>query len=768
MSFGELKKAVNSDLTGDPVNCIVYINSIESEGSSSYILDKRNSNLWRELITQSVAAFKVFSIHEIMYERFTEADIDYMIERNPRLGECLNNYYEEEIFPTGNIDEIVLNISDDKLDKIEGKFRDGIVRYLKKELLADGVCEWIAEKYNIPDIASYSTIKEFAAVKSVVDQVYANAQLMEFLKYTGDFMNPIANDGELMIDLLERESVVAFVEKCDLWMHEILESNVGLGKFVSYKASFALTAYTNYDAIIDKTSAITTVTSNEEVLSYVQRSDLGIAKTIIWRIGGNGTSVNSMAEVMSDPTKVTQIAESNGTTTDAIAILKNSIPGMVAAIASDEISAVVLNTLNVDAPSVAYACIMSEIGLTRFDSETYGDLYAKIFDVQATMEFLVVKKEVVTQILDTPKLFRKFSESEVSLTAFCTDTIGVHCLDDNDVAKKALLDNELAASKIVENGASFSYIIKHMRWAEFVAYSYPMLNNIVSDTEKITTIMEMPGWRSVLLKSWLALDLIMNSSAAIKALKENVSDFQSFLDVLIESDTLTKYLTNMTSIFGSDTIVSELSKDNVLLKVVTNSTSAMSSIMDSAVGMVSVSDSTSAMHAIANSKVLVRSLIASESAFMAVIYSEVAMKEIAASEIAMQLITANGTRMNYIAASSVARTALYNAASITEPILAASSTAIAALKASSQCVEVSCVGSNGSWQTSYAGKAFVLEVWCNNNGNYTSYHGDYIIGTSRLSFGSTTTHQPVKKFASTVTGAFSASGWASCALIFKI
>ena len=50
MSFGELKKAVNSDLTGDPVNCIVYINSIESEGSSSYILDKRNSNLWRELI----------------------------------------------------------------------------------------------------------------------------------------------------------------------------------------------------------------------------------------------------------------------------------------------------------------------------------------------------------------------------------------------------------------------------------------------------------------------------------------------------------------------------------------------------------------------------------------------------------------------------------------------------------------------------------------------------------------------------------------------
>ena len=79
MAFSEIKKAINSDLTGDPVNCISYINSIESEGRDSYVLDKRNSNLWRELITNSITAFKIFRIHEIMYERFTDADIDYMV-----------------------------------------------------------------------------------------------------------------------------------------------------------------------------------------------------------------------------------------------------------------------------------------------------------------------------------------------------------------------------------------------------------------------------------------------------------------------------------------------------------------------------------------------------------------------------------------------------------------------------------------------------------------------------------------------------------------
>ncbi len=37
MAFSEIKKTINSDLTGDPVNCISYINSIESgEGILMY------------------------------------------------------------------------------------------------------------------------------------------------------------------------------------------------------------------------------------------------------------------------------------------------------------------------------------------------------------------------------------------------------------------------------------------------------------------------------------------------------------------------------------------------------------------------------------------------------------------------------------------------------------------------------------------------------------------------------------------------------------
>ena len=574
--YSAIKKSVNSDVTGDPVNCLVYINSIESERENSYVLDKRNSSMFRDLIANSTAVFRIPGIHKLVFDRMSDLDVDYMVGRNARLGECINNFYEETIFTRGNIEAILFEITDEKMNKLDKKISDGIKRYIKSQLTSVDVCTYLSEKYNIPDIASYSTIKEFAAVKSVVDQVYANTSLMELLKYTNDFMNPIANDGELMIDLLERESVISLVETCDLWMHEILESNVGLGKFISYKSSFSLTAYTNYDAIIDKTSAINTVVANVEALSYVQRSDLGIAKTIVWRLGGNGTEINSMAEVMSNSELVTQIANSNGTSTDAIAILKNSIPGMIAAIASDEISAVVLNTLNVDAVSVAYACIMSETGKTRFDeSETYGDLYAKIFDVKDTMDFLFGRYDSSEMIFATSKFVTKLISSDVASTSLSGSSTAVRALMDNDIAKKIVIDSDIPAEKLISSEISFSVISSRIRWASFVAYSYAMLKILVNDSEKISAILENDSWRTIFLNSWMAVDNIMKSSVALKFLKNSTAENKSFMDDLLESSTLAKHMMNVTSVYDSDVIKSEVNGDSILKKVLDGSTRAI-------------------------------------------------------------------------------------------------------------------------------------------------------------------------------------------------
>ena len=96
--YSAIKKSVNSDVTGDPVNCLVYINSIESERENSYVLDKRNSSMFRDLIANSTAVFRIPGIHKLVFDRMSDLDVDYMVGRNARLGECINNFYEETIF----------------------------------------------------------------------------------------------------------------------------------------------------------------------------------------------------------------------------------------------------------------------------------------------------------------------------------------------------------------------------------------------------------------------------------------------------------------------------------------------------------------------------------------------------------------------------------------------------------------------------------------------------------------------------------------------
>jgi hypothetical protein len=687
MGFEELK-FLNTDFQGDPVNCIVYINSIESAGKKSYVLDERNQNLWRELISNSVAVFKVFSIHKIIYDRLTSADVDYMIKHNSRLGTALNNYYGSEIVKAGNIDKVLSTITQDKLNSLEPKFREGIIRYFSGKLSVEGAPAWLAELYDQPELASYDTVETMCGTQDALDIIYKNKALMDALAVYGDFLKPVAASADLMADLVkddpERAKTLDEIEKSDAWMHTILEDNVGLGKFIAHKSGFALTIYSNFDDMVNTTSVMNTLVANAGVLAYVQRSDLGTAKTLKWRVKRDGRTVNSMDDVFSDTELVTTIADSNGTSTDAMAILVESAPGMQVLIANDEIAEVALGTLSAANNGTAHALVTTDAGVARFDdTENYPDLYTQIFDSADRMEYLMNNEETATAIFKVPKFVKYIGESEVAMTALLASPLAIRCLDDVDEGKKLLLDCDLAAEKLVSNKYTFNYITGRPRWAHYVAYSYPMMSNIVTDYTKISPILEDEGWLSVMKDSWLALDSIMNNAASIRAFKDVIDDNNSFVDMFIESDTLTKYLTNMTSIFGSDTIVSEMSNDNTLLKVVTNSTSAMSSIMDSAVGMVSVSDSVSAMHAIANSKILVRSLIASETAFMSVIYSETAMKEIAASEIAMELIAANGTRMVNVAASSVAVNAVIASKDVALATCVASSTAMTALAASS-------------------------------------------------------------------------------------
>ena len=127
--------------------------------------------------------------------------------------------------------------------------------------------------------------------------------------------------------------------------------------------------------------------------------------------------------------------------------------------------------------------------------------------------------------------------------------------------------------------------------------------------------------------------------------------------------------------------------------------------------------------------------------------------------------------------SSSFRNAMYDKASVTQNIIANSSTALATMKkVGSQFTTVT--APENSSATLYSGKAFVFQVWQSwHMGDYRITHGNYIVGNKTYTYKgqdgytSTGTKQTVNKFASSIVHTNNAGSGASYnyyATIFKI
>ena len=157
MSWFEVQK-INSDFINEPLNFNNYINDISVFGDKSYVLDKYNKNLFRNLLTQSLTMFGHQEIHEYIYNRMTEEDVDVMIEGNARLGQALNSFYRTDIFTGNNVDEILSNIGSSKLNTLELKLQGGIVRYVTKKTSGEDAASWLQSVFNV-DMSGFTTME---------------------------------------------------------------------------------------------------------------------------------------------------------------------------------------------------------------------------------------------------------------------------------------------------------------------------------------------------------------------------------------------------------------------------------------------------------------------------------------------------------------------------------------------------------------------------------------------------------------------------------
>ncbi len=131
MSWAEVYK-INSDFVNEPLNFNNYINDIAVFGADSYVMDKMNEKLFRELMSKSLTAYGHKAIHKYLYNRLTDEDVDHILLSNARLGESFNSFYRTDKFAAGGIAEVLGAITGESYNILEQKWQQGIGRYISR------------------------------------------------------------------------------------------------------------------------------------------------------------------------------------------------------------------------------------------------------------------------------------------------------------------------------------------------------------------------------------------------------------------------------------------------------------------------------------------------------------------------------------------------------------------------------------------------------------------------------------------------------------
>lgn len=190
MSWQTIGK-INSDFLGEPLNFNNYINDISMFGNDSYVLNPNNAYIWNDLALNSTQLYGHSAIHEYVYDRLTNENIDALFTKSPKLGKQLNNFYNTTVFPLGNAIETLKTFTVSSYNTLEGKFKQGYQRFCETYLgKSSGVGEWIKSIYGL-ELSSFNTISEIISDSNAWDILLTSEAIMVAVCSSSTAMNAI-------------------------------------------------------------------------------------------------------------------------------------------------------------------------------------------------------------------------------------------------------------------------------------------------------------------------------------------------------------------------------------------------------------------------------------------------------------------------------------------------------------------------------------------------------------------------------------------------
>ncbi|MFL8757430.1 phage tail protein, partial [Clostridioides sp. GD02376] len=249
MSWSEVYK-VNSDIQGEPLNFLNYLNDLKLNELDSYVLYDGNIRIWEELYLNSLYLFSNRGIREVVYAAFSETDIDNLFDKSTKLGEQLNAFYRTDIFSLGNADNVVKGMTVEHYNSLEEKFKEGYDRYVTREQEKSSIGTWFNSTFDLnnADLESLTTIDEILANTEATNVILNNSNAIVALTMCESSMEAVVASSNAM-DLLGQYILKVTAEPAVI--RAILKNNV------------------IREAIINSTEAMTHIATNHESVRMI-------------------------------------------------------------------------------------------------------------------------------------------------------------------------------------------------------------------------------------------------------------------------------------------------------------------------------------------------------------------------------------------------------------------------------------------------------------------------------------------------------------------
>ncbi|OMK28305.1 hypothetical protein [Clostridioides difficile] len=540
MSWAEVYK-INSDIQGEPLNYLNYLQDLKLNGSESYLLYEGNHRIWEELYLNSLYLFSDRGIREVVYTAFSETDIDNLFDKSTKLGEQLNAFYRTDIFSLGNADNVVKGMTVEHYNSLEEKFKAGYDRYVTREQEKSTIGAWFNSTFslNSTDLESLTTIDEILADTEATNAILNNSNAIVALTMCKTSMDAVVASSNAM-DLLGQYILKVTAEPAVI--KAILENNV-IREAIINSIEAMTHISTNHESvrmIFENLEATQLLLANQDTLDLVLANTnvirLVLTKILethnsIFKLDIN-TLITNMTSMVNSTNieyqdKIFPIVENMNTNFISIKDLlsnnnldKNNIIAIfqciennlsvITALSSDELAFNSIKEIDLAiAKTAAKLAGIDNININTSDALARSDKYMNaVASSQIAMNAVASSQIAMNAVASSQIAMNAVASSQIAMNAVASSQIAMNAVASSQIAMNAVASSQIAVNTIINNSG--------------------FLNIVISSSTAMSAIASSSTAMSAIASSSTAMSAIASSSTAILAISKSRVNLQAF------------------------------------------------------------------------------------------------------------------------------------------------------------------------------------------------------------------------------------------------